>query len=59
MNETKPIPDEPKPMPAMDEHRTDDANLAPQGSVNLTDEAPESVFTPEGDGEPVPNIPLG
>lgn len=44
-------------MPAMDADRTRHANLAPQGRVDLQDEAPESNFTPEGDGEPNPNIP--
>jgi hypothetical protein len=52
-----PVPDEPSPMPAMDADRVDHANLAPQGRVDLDDEAPESHFTPEGDGEEVPNIP--
>ncbi len=53
----KPVPDEPKPAPAMDHNRAANTNLAPQGKVNLEDEAPGSHFTPEGDGEPVPNIP--
>ena len=53
----KPVPNEDKPMPAMDAHRTSHANLAPQGQVRLDDEAPGSKFTPEGDHEQVPNIP--
>jgi hypothetical protein len=57
MSNRKPVPDEPNSMPAMDGHRADDANLAPQGRVDLDDEAPESIFTPEGDAESVPNIP--
>jgi hypothetical protein len=44
-------------MPALDADRAGDANLAPQGRVDLSDEAPDSVFTPEGDAEPVPGIP--
>lgn len=53
----KPVPNEPEPMPAMDEHRTSNANLAPQGEVNLHDEVRGGKFTPEGDHEQVPNIP--
>ena len=53
----KPIPNQPTPMPALDADRAKNANLAPQGDVNLEDEAPGSKFTPEGDGEPSPNIP--
>ena len=53
----KPVPNEDKPMPAMDPHRTSHANLAPQGEMNLTDEVPGGKFTPEGDHEQVPNIP--
>ncbi len=56
-NLEKPVPDEPKPMPAMDESRRRDANLAPQGDIELGDEAPGSHFTPEGDQESIPNIP--
>ncbi len=52
----KPVPDEPDPMPAMDADRVNDANLAPQGRVNLEEEAPGAVFTPEGDEEQVPHI---
>ena len=57
MSDMKPVPNEDKPMPAMDPNRTKDANLAPQGDIDLSDEAPDSEFTPEGDGELVPNIP--
>jgi hypothetical protein len=57
MSEIKPVPDEPKPMPALDADRAADANLAPQGHIHLEDEAPDAVFTPEGDGELVPGIP--
>ena len=53
----KPVPNEDKPMPAMDAHRTSHANLAPQGDVDLSAEVPDSKFTPEGDHEQVPNIP--
>ena len=54
---SKPVPNEPAPMPAMDHTRTRDANLAPQGEMHI-DEAPQdSSFTPEGDQEPAPNIP--
>jgi hypothetical protein len=53
----KPVPDEPTPAPAMDHARTEHTNLAPQGQINLDDETPESKYTPEGDQEPVPNIP--
>ena len=56
-NHEKPVPSEPSPMPALDGNRAQDANLAPQGTVDLSDESPESHFTPEGDAEPVPNIP--
>lgn len=52
----KPVPNEPKPAPAMDAHRAVESNLAPQGVVDLSDEAPDSNFTPEGDQEDVPNI---
>ncbi len=57
MSNEKPVPDQDKPMPAMDPHRASHANLAPQGEVNLSDEVPDSKFTPEGDHEQVPNIP--
>ncbi len=57
MSDVKPVPDEPKPMPAMDANRTKHANLAPQGDIDLSDEVPDSKFTPEGDHEQVPNIP--
>ena len=50
----KPVPNEPTPMPALNQTRTKDANLAPQGEVNLGE---DTKFTPEGDGEPNPNIP--
>lgn len=53
----KPVPNEDKPMPAMDANRRSDANLAPQGEIDLSDEVPDSHFTPEGDHESVPNIP--
>ena len=53
----KPVPNEDKPMPAMDAQRTKHANLAPQGEINLEDETPDSKYTPEGDHEQVPNIP--
>ena len=53
----KPVPNEDKPMPALDANRTKDANLAPQGDIDLSDEVPDSQFTPEGDHERVPNIP--
>ena len=56
-HDEKTVPDEPKPMPALDANRTKHANLAPQGEVTLDDEAPGSKFTPEGDQEQVPNIP--
>ena len=52
----KPVPNEPKPASAMDPNRAANSNLAPQGVVDLSDEAPESNFTPEGDQEDVPNI---
>jgi hypothetical protein len=52
----KPVPNEPNPTPAMDEGRTRHTNLAPQGTVDLSDEVPDSKFTPEGDQEDVPNI---
>ena len=55
-NVEKPVPDEPGPMPAMDRERAKDANLAPQGVVNLSEEAPDAQFTPEGDQEQVPGI---
>ena len=54
--EEKPVPNEPKPMPAMDPTRARDANLAPQGEMH-PDARPDSKFTPEGDQEPSPNIP--
>jgi hypothetical protein len=57
MSEMKPVPDESTPMPALDASRRTDANLAPQGVVSLDDEAPDAIFTPEGDGESVPGIP--
>ena len=57
MSGSKPVPNEDKPMPAMDAQRTRHANLAPQGGVDLGSEAPDSHFTPEGDHEQVPNIP--
>jgi hypothetical protein len=53
----KPVPNLDKPMAAMDANRTSHANLAPQGAVDLSDEVPDSNFTPEGDHERVPNIP--
>lgn len=53
----KPTPNEPAPMPATDADRQHHANLAPQGRIDLSDKAPESHFTPEGDGETVPGIP--
>ena len=56
-SDQKPVPNENRPMPAMDAHRTSDANLAPQGDIDLSDEVPGSKFTPEGDPEQVPNIP--
>jgi hypothetical protein len=56
MSEIKPVPDEPKPMPALDANRAANANLAPQGRMNLEEEAPDAVFTPEGDQESVPGI---
>ncbi len=56
MSEMKPVTDEPKPMPALDANRAKDANLAPQGRINLEDEAPGAAFTPEGDQESVPGI---
>jgi hypothetical protein len=56
MSDEKLVPNEPKPAPAMDATRTRDANLAPQGTVDLSDEKPESKYTPEGDQEDVPNI---
>jgi hypothetical protein len=52
-----PVPDEPGPMPAMDTDRASHSNLAPQGRVDLDSEVPDGNFTPEGDGEEVPNIP--
>jgi hypothetical protein len=52
----KPVPNQPEPAPAMDADRTANSNLAPQGTVDLSDEVPESNFTPEGDQEDVPNI---
>ena len=57
MSDVKPVPNEDKPMPALDANRTKDANLAPQGDIDLSDEVPDSQFTPEGDHERVPNIP--
>jgi hypothetical protein len=56
IGDVKPIPNEPDPISAMDADRANDANLAPQGKVNLEDEAPDAVFTPEGDEEQVPHI---
>ncbi|SEC35238.1 hypothetical protein [Terriglobus roseus] len=50
------VPNEPKPAPAMDANRAANSNLAPQGKVDLSDQAPGSNFTPEGDQEDVPNI---
>ncbi len=57
MSDLKPVPNEDRPMPAMDSNRAANANLAPQGEVNLESEAPGGKFTPEGDQEQVPNIP--
>ena len=57
MPEMKPVTEQPKPMPALDADRAAHANLAPQGRIDLDDEAPNAHFTPEGDQESVPNIP--
>lgn len=57
MSNEKPVPNEDKPMSALDADRTKHANLAPQGDIDLSDEVPDSQFTPEGDHEQVPNIP--
>lgn len=56
LTDEKPVPNQPTPAPAMNANRTAHSNLAPQGTVDLSDEAPESNFTPEGDREDVPNI---
>lgn len=56
MSSKKPVPNEPNPMPALDADRARHANLAPQGHMH-PDARPGSKFTPEGDQEPVPNIP--
>ncbi len=53
----KAVPNEDEPMRAIDAQRTKRANLAPQGDMDLSDECPQSKFTPEGDHEQVPNIP--
>ena len=53
----KPVPNEPNPAAAIDADRTSATNLAPQGTIDLSDEVPGSKFTPEGDQEDVPNIP--
>ena len=52
----KPVPDETAGIPATDADRRRNTNLAPQGPMH-PDAPPESKFTPEGDGEPSPNIP--
>ncbi len=52
----KPVPNDTVVPPAMDADRRHDTNLAPQGPMH-PDAPAESNFTPEGDGEPAPNIP--
>lgn len=52
----KPVPSETTTIPATDADRRHNTNLAPQGRMH-PDAPPESKFTPEGDGEPAPNIP--
>lgn len=54
--ESKPVPNDTTVIPATDADRRHNTNLAPQGSMH-PDAPAESKFTPEGDGEPSPNIP--
>lgn len=55
-SDPKPIPNEPTVIPATDANRRHDSNLAPQGPM-MEDMPKDDKWTPEGDQEPVPNIP--
>ncbi|WP_419806070.1 hypothetical protein [Terriglobus sp.] len=55
-NDPKPIPNDPDVIPATDADRRHDSNLSPQGPMQ-TDMPGDDKWTPEGDHEPVPNIP--
>ncbi len=56
IDQTKPVPNDTTVIPATDADRRHNTNLAPQGPMH-PDAPADSKFTPEGDQEPVPNIP--